>query len=464
MAQRSVIVVGAGIAGLTAAYRLSRSGFKVTVLEASDRVGGRMSTDRRNGLLIDRGAQFLSSGYAVIGRLIAEIGLAEQLCRAAKWTGTVRNGRICCINADYPWMLATSGLLPFRDALRVASASIRLSRQTSGLLLSDYSQWHRFDIVDAAERLSATFGHEALECVFEPMLEGFYFQPPEQMSFAWPAAVWSFGLRRHRIMALANGIGSLPEALARTVDVRLNTPVQSLDVNGSGVDVGIPGEVLQTDHIVLATTAPAARQLYTPQLVVEQRLLGTGYSPSITIGLAVAGRASALKPVQKLYGLLIPRRERDVIASVAIETNKCRQYVPQGELLTVMLSGEASRKLMGADEDKLLHSVLPELRRYFPGIESRISFAHVSRWKEAEPFSPVGRSRDLKEYRQTWRSDMKVVLAGDYMGIPCTEGAAESGEWAASALTADGQPHAQTIQPSPEGYGRSECRHECRAI
>ncbi|MDP2883771.1 MAG: FAD-dependent oxidoreductase [Ignavibacteria bacterium] len=72
-ASRSVVVVGAGIAGLTAAYRLSKLGVDVTVLEASERVGGRMSTVRRDGYLIDRGAQFLSDGHSVICELISEL-------------------------------------------------------------------------------------------------------------------------------------------------------------------------------------------------------------------------------------------------------------------------------------------------------------------------------------------------------------------------------------------------------
>lgn len=69
MAFGTAVVVGAGIAGLTAAYQLSKCGFDVTVLEASDRVGGRMTTDRCSGYVIDRGSQFLSDGYSVPGQL-----------------------------------------------------------------------------------------------------------------------------------------------------------------------------------------------------------------------------------------------------------------------------------------------------------------------------------------------------------------------------------------------------------
>src|ERR1017187_3415513 len=101
MSSRSVVVVGAGIAGLTTAYHLSKLAVEVTVLEASKRVGGRMSTDQRDGYLIDRGAQFLSDGYSVIGELISELGVAQHLYRAGGWIGTVRGGTVRRINAGY---------------------------------------------------------------------------------------------------------------------------------------------------------------------------------------------------------------------------------------------------------------------------------------------------------------------------------------------------------------------------
>lgn len=173
MSSRSVVIVGAGIAGLTTAYRLLKRGVDVTVLEASERVGGRMSTDRRDGYLIDRGAQFLSEGYSVICELISELGLAQQLSRACGWTGTVRDGAVRRTNAGYPWTVATSGLLSWRDTFRMARASLSLVRRTKHLPLSDYSKWHTLDDVDAAEWIAASFGADALEYVFEPMLEGF---------------------------------------------------------------------------------------------------------------------------------------------------------------------------------------------------------------------------------------------------------------------------------------------------
>ena len=78
MRMPKVLVIGAGIAGLTAAWQLQKAGMNVKVLEASGRVGGRMSTDSVNGFVVDRGAQFLSSHYALLLSMVRELGACAR--------------------------------------------------------------------------------------------------------------------------------------------------------------------------------------------------------------------------------------------------------------------------------------------------------------------------------------------------------------------------------------------------
>jgi len=103
-----------------------------------------------------------------------------------------------------------------------------------------------------------------------------------------------------------------------------------------------------------------------------------------------------------------------------------------------MLCSAPGRLLIRAPEDQLQSEEMPELRRYFPGVDGKVQFVPVSRWEEAEPRSPVGRCRDIHECRKMWRRRMRVSPWPDYMGIPCIEGAAESGDWAANALAPGG--------------------------
>jgi protoporphyrinogen oxidase len=113
MPNKKVIVVGAGIAGLAAAFRLQQAGVGVTVLESSDRVGGRMSTDSRDGYVIERGAQLITSTYRNTLTLVKELGLQSELKPTSPWMAIVKDGkpRRMPSGAMFPIYALTSGLV-----------------------------------------------------------------------------------------------------------------------------------------------------------------------------------------------------------------------------------------------------------------------------------------------------------------------------------------------------------------
>ncbi|MDR2012603.1 MAG: FAD-dependent oxidoreductase [Rhodanobacter sp.] len=432
----SIIVIGAGIAGLAAAHRLAAQGVNVTVLEAEDRPGGRMSTDMRDGWRIDRGAQFLSSGYRVIPELIQQCGLSAQLRLVTPWSATVSSGRIHRLNAHRPWTLIGSGLFGFMQFARLGWWSALDGLRTRTNPLNDYAAWCDWDDEDAAAWAVRRFGEKALEYLFEPMLQGFYFQSPEETSRALAMLLWNFGTRGTHTMALTGGMQMLPQALAEGLDVRLSTPATKLECRADGVYVETPQGCLRGDRVILATTASKARQLYQPDNPAARQLLETRYSSTIMIGIGLSEGLNVEPVPVDVYGVLIPRRERRVIAAVAIESRKSPDRVSRGELLNVMLDGVAGARLVDADEADVMAEVLPELETWFPGVRRHIGFTHFCRWREAEPYSPIGRSRVIDVYRKSCCTDQAVVLAGDYLGIPTTEGAAHSGMWAADFLLA----------------------------
>ncbi|MGV8894728.1 MAG: protoporphyrinogen/coproporphyrinogen oxidase [Burkholderiaceae bacterium] len=368
--------------------------------------------------------------------MIERVGLASQLQAATQWSGTVRGGRIRRASAERPWTVASSGLLGWGDLVRLGLRGTADARRAQHLPLNDYAAWHEWDDEDAADWVTRRFGTDALEYIFEPMLEGFYFQAPQGISRALPLLVWSFGTRRFKTVALRSGMSSLTEALASNLDVRLSMPALAFECGAAGVRVATPHGSLHADQVILATTASVARRLYDVDCTLTQALLATEYSSTINIGIAVPGGIDGCKVPHDVYGLLIPRRERQVIAAVGIESRKSPHLVPQGELLNVMLDSKAGTRLVDAAEEVVLAEVLPELEQYFPGVSQRMAFAHFCRWHEAEPRSPVGRSRAIGAYRRPCSPAQQVTLAGDYLSIPTTEGAAQSGIWAANLLLA----------------------------
>lgn len=431
---QSVIVVGAGIAGLAAATRLAAQGVEVTVLEAEARVGGRMTTDDRSGWHIDRGAQFLSSGYTAVLDLIAGCGLEPELQVARSWGGVVRGGKVRLIHPGQPRSLLASGLLRLPEFLRLAAGARGATRAGEGRALADYAAWQDLDDEGAADWLRRHLGEGALECLLEPMLQGFYFQEPEANSRALALWLWAFGARGSRTLALGTGMGRLTEALAARLDVRLETPALELGLLSDGVRVATPAGDFAAERVVLAIPAPLAAKLHPPGDAAAEALLATPYASTINLGLALPdGRGDGPVPAE-VYGLLIPRRERQVVAAVGIESRKAARLVPRGELLNVMLDGASGARLVEASDEAVLAEVLPDLERWFPGLRERLGFANFCRWPLAMPASPVGRSRAVAAWRAGLPRDARVVLAGDYLAVPTTDGAAQSGLWAADFL------------------------------
>ena len=83
---KTAIVVGSGLAGLTAGYRLKQAGYQVTVLEKTDRICGRVITFEKNGYIVDGCATSISTAYIDYIELLKEVGLSDKLVEAIEAT------------------------------------------------------------------------------------------------------------------------------------------------------------------------------------------------------------------------------------------------------------------------------------------------------------------------------------------------------------------------------------------
>jgi oxygen-dependent protoporphyrinogen oxidase len=430
-----VIVVGAGIAGLTAAHCLAKAGIRVKVLEAAGRVGGRMITDVVNGFPVDGGAQFLSSEYPLLSSLAREVGLHANLRATSDWNAIVRRGKICRIRSDSPLRALTSGLLGPSSWMRLGWQVWRLRSWLKQLPLNDYSQWSGFDLEPVASWAKRRVGPSAVEYFFEPMLHGFYFQEPEETSAVLGLVMLGFGLRGARTLALLGGMGTLPEQIAARLAVSLNSRVRSVERSTDSVVVTTDTSRMEAEYAILATPASEAKRLYLTDDDVATRLMAVSYSASICIAIVTGSGFRLPLALREVYGLLIPRRERRHIAAICIEGNKNRACAPGGQLLNILLCHASATAMMALPDDEVVTFALKEADEYLPGLSTRIATARLYRWRQAEPLSHVGRARDIAQYRQDERSlQRRVWLAGDYMSMPFTEGAAEAGKWAAGEI------------------------------
>ena len=404
----------------------------MTVLESSGHVGGRLGTDSRDGYMIERGAQLITSTYRNALGLVKELGLEAELKPTSPWMAIVKDGRPRRMpsGAMFPIYALTSGLVSLPDLARFIWHTTKLHWPP----VDNYAAWADYDDEDTARWCAPRMGR-ATDYLVEPLVAGGLLCLMEETSRAATLATLALTDNgRGKEMSLSRGLGSFPEALAAKVNVKLESPVQSIEARDDGVVVQLSGEQMRADHVVLAATAPIASRLYRGGDELERKLMATEYAPTVKIGLATSRHWRDEHSLKDVWGFLIPRPDRQLIASATLESAKDLARVPDGEMLNLFVKPEAAGAMMDLSDDEIVAKVLPDIERFFPGATATKRFTQIVRWPNALPKSPVGRSRDLAEYRKSRPSSQRVLLAGDYMGLPHFESAIETGMWAADAI------------------------------
>ena len=230
-ARKRVVVVGAGIAGLTAGYDLKNAGCQVTVLEAKDIPGGRMAEKMEGAFMKYTGATGLFRFYKDMWDVIAELGLGERLMPYPKMGSGIANNTTETYELDFN---QTFGMLK-HPALSLHSR-LRLA-----LLIPDFLRARRtvdpclihtavdFDDESMAEYLTRKVGADFLENVVAVVYRNLWAWNVEQASKAYFLMIYPH-VRNQPSYTFATGFGTLTRALAEQLDVRFNTRVRSIEL------------------------------------------------------------------------------------------------------------------------------------------------------------------------------------------------------------------------------------------
>ena len=258
MESPDVLVIGAGLAGLNCARHLYERGLDVHLLEASDRVGGRVRTETVDGFRLDRGFQVLLTAYPETQR---ELDYDALDLHAFHDGALVRyNGRFHRV-ADprrHPWdaprtLLARVGTIA--DKLRV----LRLRRTLARRSLPQIMEQEERTTLDAL-RTRWGFSPAMIDRFFRPFLGGIFFDRALQASSRMFEFVFKM-FAEGRTVLPAGGIDRMPKQLRRDLPdeaVRLNAAADT--VEGQSVTLR-GGETLEAPHVVVATEAPEANRL-----------------------------------------------------------------------------------------------------------------------------------------------------------------------------------------------------------
>ena len=274
MSVKKVVIIGAGCAGLSAAYSLRKQGVEAVVYEASGEVGGRCRTVYEQGYEFIAGAGGTEPQWSTTFQYLEELGLLERVYSAQKQVyGFYRKGRIrkLFLGGNFREMLiALQGNIAFiftAVPLKTYPQVLKVFRVLRKYMKLVDTKNHNFDALAEISTMSTEEfvlkygGPEALEYVFHPFLSMMVLARPKEISIAHPISLFSLmkGMR-----SLYGGMGVITAGLYEKVKdcVRLNTPVKKVVIkDGKVIGVETGEGFVEADQVICGVDAVNALQL-----------------------------------------------------------------------------------------------------------------------------------------------------------------------------------------------------------
>lgn len=398
-AERSdVIVLGAGLSGLNAARQLEALGFTVTVLEAGDKVGGRVKTNEIDGVLHEKGASDVGNLYARVISTVNELGLelqpyaigsrpfsyhvGGQMLRAEEWEKSDLNQTVGAERAVAPgaleWDLVgklnplktpADWLKPEYAALDVPFASYLRSQGVSQAAIDFVAHTYNGENIERTSAL-AIFRDSARQQV---------------ATNAWLKAKEA-NQDAQRVQEIRGGMGRLPHAMAASLnsEVRLGQPAALVEQDASGVTVTCrDGSRYRADKLVCAMSLPAMRNLdFRPGLSAAKRM-------AINSAEYYATTKFYLKPTAAFWeedGYEPSLWSDGLIERIFARTD----YSGEVHLLLVWINGAGARRMDKLSPEAGGQLVMDELARIRPASKGRVKVLHHDAWGADEFFGGCG--------------------------------------------------------------------------
>ncbi|MFD4635021.1 protoporphyrinogen oxidase [Streptomyces sp. NPDC058284] len=436
-----VVVIGGGIAGLAAAHRLLAAGARVTVLEASGRLGGKLLPGEIEGVTVDLGAESMLARRPEAVALAREVGLAERLqppatATAAIWTrGALRpmpKGHVMGVPGDAS---ALAGVLS-EEGLRRIAQDPELPPTEVG------------DDIAVGEYVAARLGREVVDRLVEPLLGGVYAGDayrismrsavPQLFEAARTHASLTEGVRAIQARAARNqrtgpvfmgidgGVGLLPLAVAESVrargaEIMTDTPVTEVRRRGDGWHVGTGSGSHEADAVVVALPAPAAAKLLDAESPAAAAELRAVEYASMALTTLVYRRAETDLPEGS--GFLVPPVDGHTIKASTFASRKWGWIDRQDPDLLVLRTSVGryrDTEILERDDAELVALSRHDLREA-TGLTATPVATRVTRWNDGLPQYPVGHHARVARIRAHVARLPGLAVCGaayDGVGIP----------------------------------------------
>ncbi len=410
---KKIIVVGAGIGGLSSAYYASRCGHDVTVLEASDRVGGRMISWRVDGDEVDAGAQFFHSNFKNILQLIEELGLRERTIPITLAVQIAREDGSPVVTESVFGVIRSLGIRGILSLSWFFARYVLFGRRFS--LFAIENDISEYDDCYASEKTKG-IDQRVYEYVVRPVALGECATVPEESNF------YQF-LNCFRLAAgtthftLPGGVAELTDALADRLDVRCGQPVRSL-VTEDGRVVGVEldsGERKRADHVILATTLGSAAEIVPAEFGEIRSFLAE--FPHVSNPMVFFFLDCRLSRDIACY---MSPAHLDLKYVMAIDhANKAPSMVPSGNsILSAWSLYPMGEDLIDRSDDELIQQAISDLDKFVPSFKDNIKQTRVIRHRWMVARYPPGAHRRIIEFKKRVESvEGLSIVSNDLDGV-----------------------------------------------
>ncbi len=449
----SVGIIGAGIAGLTAAYQLQQEGIEVAVFEADDQVGGKMRSERTGGYLVECGPNTIQAATPLMNTLIDRLGLADAVVEAdaaTKKRYVVRDGT--------PQPLPTSPLRFFSSDLFSLSAKLRLLGEP---FIATADADAEESVAEFARR---RLGREVLDYGLNPFVGGIFAGDPEQLSVRhafgrlheleqehgslFRGLMHSLRNRdtsngeensrpTRRMFSFRDGLQILPEAMADMLSplIHRSATVTGLHADGNRWQVSTqrghgPTETHTVDAVVSTIPLHRFAALNMETSIDRAPLAEVPYPPVNVVAMGFR-RADVDHPLDG-FGMLVPEVEDDYqILGTIFSSTLFPDRAPEDHVLLTTFVGGARHPELGRASPEQQHAVVKADLNALLGTRDEPSFVHHAAWPRAIPQYHLGYGAVKRRIDQLEATHPRLLFAGNYREGVSVGSAMDSGAHAA---------------------------------
>ena len=392
-----VVIVGAGLAGLSASRYLTAAGFDVHVLEASDGVGGRVRTDHVDGFTLDRGFQILLTAYPELKKQFDVDALNLQPFDPGALVWINGKGKVFSDPLRRPNSFVATAVAPIGsvvDKIRLATLRLSVTRGNGAALLSHP------DITTAKMLSGRGFSPKMIQRFFTPLVGGIQLDPQLTASRRMFDVVFRM-LNQGDAVVPAAGMSAISEQLAShtpTEKIHLNTRVANVTSQSVLTE---SGHTISSKAVIVAVEGPAAAKL-------------TGIAPVQSRSVSCVYFASNSAPTDKKL-IILDGTGKGPVLNIAVMSNIAPTYAPVGQhLIAAALPG-----CIGDDVEDIARQQLQAM--FGAQVES---WRHLRTYRiehgqpdQSPPFNP----------KKKQKLDNGIFVCGDHRDTASSQGALYSG-------------------------------------